>query len=119
MGLEQNVGVVIYQGEQKPVVISLRDQDGDAFNLTNASEIAVLFKNADGTALIKKMSAAQIIPLNAGGGKFQVNVLASETLLMLVGDNQPLEIRVTINGVLTICQAQSAYSVLPSLFPGA
>lgn len=118
MALEQNSGVVIYQGEDKPVTIRLSDQNGDPVNLTNASEIGVYFMNADGTALVKKMSNAQIIPLNAGGGVFQAKVAAADTLAMFVGDNQSLEIRVTIQGVLTIAQVQNAYSVLPSLFPG-
>ena len=119
MALENNAGVVIYQGEDKPITIRLADQDGDPINLTNASEIKVILATTSGTPLVKTMSnSGGVVPLNAGGGIFQVTIAAADSIGLLVGDNQSIEIRVTIQGVLTIAQVQNAISVLPSLFPG-
>ena len=124
MALEQNAGVVIYQGEDKPITIRLQDQNGDPINLTDASQIKVLFLKADGTAVVKMMSAegqtpgGQIIPLNAGGGIFQVKMPASDSIHLAIGDGQAIEVRLTVQGVLTIAQIQNAITVLPSLFPG-
>jgi hypothetical protein len=117
MSLEASPGSVIYQREDKDLDFAIRDQDGNPFNLNDASEIIVLFRNEDESVLIKRLSNAQITPTNAGGGLIRVRVPAADSKLLKIGDNQSVEIRVTIKGLVSIAPAKNQLTVLASLFP--
>ncbi len=119
MALENNAGVVIYQGEDKDITVRLAEQSsGDPVSLSNASELAAYFKKSDETVLVKKMTLSQVVINNAGGGIFTIKVTAADSLLLATGENQSIEIRITASGYLNIAQIQNAITVLPSLFPG-
>lgn len=117
MALEASPGSVIYQGEDKDLDFAIRDQDGNPFNLANASDVTVLFRNEDKSVLVKRLSNAQVTPTNAGGGLIRVRIPAADSRLLKVGDNQSVEIRVTIQGLVSFAPAKNQLTVLKSLFP--
>jgi hypothetical protein len=117
MSLEAQPGAVVFQGEDKDLDFAIRDKDGNPFNLNNASEIMVLFRNADNSVLIKTFTGKQVTPTNAGGGLIRVRVDGADSRLLRLGDQQSVEIRVTINSLLSIAPALNQLTVLASLFP--
>ncbi len=123
MSLETSPNVVLYQGEDKNIVVRLSDQaTGDSFDLTGATEIQVVFpvtvsQTYPNGCLHKALTDGSVTILNAGGGKLNVRLSAAESILLVTGNQIGIEVRVTIAGFLTVVQIPNALSILPSLFP--
>ena len=111
----------IVAGEDKVLTIQLEDKKTKEFiDLTGASEIIALLKNADDTTLQKKLTDSGINILSSLAGKFQVLLSATETGLLALsptGGYSDLEIRFTIAGKLTIVKLPNTILVTQKLFP--
>jgi hypothetical protein len=117
MSLEASAGSVVYQGEDKDLDFAIRDSKGNPLSLTSASEIVVLFRNEDDSVLVKRMSNSQITQTNPGGGLIRVRVSSADSKLLKLGNQQSVEIRVTILGLVSIAPAKNQLTVLASEFP--
>jgi hypothetical protein len=117
----QNAVIQIIRGEDIPVSVRLVDAaTGLPFDLTNATEIAALFLNADGTYLTKLFSAQQISIISAPGGYFQIQLLAADTALLALSAIPGLssfEVHITIAGLKTYVQLINSIQVIQTLFP--
>jgi hypothetical protein len=98
--------VNIIQGEDKNIVIRIQEQDGDAYNLVNVTEMTACFKNADGTNLEKTQSSGAITIIDSApqNGKIQVRLEEGETALLKKGDEQSMELVVDESGEKRILQ---------------
>ena len=96
----------VISGEDKVLTIQLKDYKAHEFyDLSGATEIIALFKNADSSTLQKKLTTAGIVMINALAGKFQIMLTAAETSLLAitpVGEYSDIELKVTVASKLTI-----------------
>ena len=108
--------VTVYQGENKTLNFRLVDErTKNPFDLTLATEIEAIFPTTAGPSLIKLKSLSQVIVINAVGGRFDVPLVPTETAGLQLGEVVPVEIRVTIAGLISIIQIPQALNVAPSI----
>lgn len=108
---------VIYQSGDTTLNFLLKTCQGKPFPIGSATEIWALFPNATGSPLIKKLSLAQIIVTNGGGGQFSCTITQAQAALLATGLIS-VEVRVTNGSKITVVEILEAATVTPSLFPG-
>lgn len=122
--------IQIIQGEAGAFYVNLPSQSApsgptvgnrqEPFDLTNSSgvnEIVASFPGASGTPIQEKLSLSQIAVVGASGsGKIKINYSALDATNMLLNPSQeqfqPLQVRVTQNGVAQIDTLSIGGSVL-------
>ena len=98
------MAVNITRGENKVFTIKIKDQDGDAFDLTNFDEFDVCLPLEGGTKLtiseVANANGSVVAILGAAvNGKLQVTVNNVDTSLLKVADRQ--DIGVVLNNAAT------------------
>ena len=89
------MSVSIQQGEDKTIIVRVKNSDNDPIDLSSASAITATFQNTDGTEL--ECTLGDQISLVSGVlGKFQIELSATETAALLQGTNMDLPISYTI-----------------------
>ena len=111
MGCEQTQRVKIYLGEDKTLNFQLKDDKGNFFDLTPASEIKVSFPSSLDAPIVKLLSTSGVIMVNALEGKFNVPMLKADSINLLVGAVIAVTITVTIAGLDTIIKIDEALDV--------
>lgn len=86
------------------------------FNLTGASEVEILFQTTVNPPVILKYSMSQVTITSPLFGQFSC-VMSQDNALLLAAGLINIEVRVTIGGVISVCQLTGALNVVPSLFP--
>lgn len=106
----------IYQSGDNLISFALRDCKGEAFNLSSATEIEVIFPTLVAPPLVKKLSLSQVTITYGVGGLFTVLISKSDALLLTLGSIN-IEVRVTISGQTNVIQLLGVVTVVASLFP--
>ena len=106
----------IYRGSKKRFTIDL-DRDDDPWDLSTNDEITVCFPSESGSPQTVTKSGGEVTILNATLGKIQVDVPASKTTLMKVGEEQTIEVQVVDvpSGDPEITQIEGCLNVIASL----
>lgn len=86
------------------------------FNLTSATEIEILFPTLVNPPVILKYTMSQVTITNAQFGQFSALMSSANADLLALGLIN-IEIRVTIAGVISVCQLIGQLNVVASLFP--
>lgn len=108
---------IIYQSADTTLNFQLKKSDGTPFDLTNASEIWVMFPTLIAPPVILKLSNSSLTITNLGGGQFS-GIMTSANALLLETGNISIEIRVTIAGEITVVELSDVLMVTATLFPG-
>jgi hypothetical protein len=108
---------IIYQSADTTLNFQLKTSDGKPFDLTNATEIWVMFPTLIAPPVILMLSNSTLTITNLGGGQFS-GVMTSANALLLQAGNISIEIRVTIAGEITTVELTDALTVTATLFPG-
>src|SRR5579875_247569 len=104
----------IIQGGQFQLVVDIRDQNDEPFDLTGLTELTTVFQNADGTETELKYSLSQIALVGAASrGQISINGSAAQSALFSPADVGTLELAITIGSADPIkVQEQGLYQVL-------
>lgn len=109
--------ITIIQGEDKNIIIKIQQEDGDAYDLTNVTEMTACLKNADGTSLNKTQTGGAITIVDSApqNGKIKVRLEETETALLKVGEELDMELIVDESGEKKILQFIGELTVLARL----
>ena len=118
MNCEDNNGqTIIYKSGDTPLFFELKNSDNSPFVLTNATDIWVLFPTLVSPPVILKLSTADITLTNAGAGLFSC-VMSQANAMLLTSGVINVELRITIDGQITVTQILGQITVSDSLYPG-
>jgi len=111
----------VVKGADQTLDVQLKTQSGFV-DLTSASEIKAVLLNADGSFLEKKLSTGGIVLVSGPSGHFQIQLAASETLL-LAESVAPAYSDIQVNFVIamktTIVNLIGVVSIVASRYPTA
>lgn len=97
--------VSFIQGEDVDITIRFYLEDElDAFDLTDVTELKVCFPNADGSFLEKTLADGVEILGIPTNGKAKVTLTKAETALIMVGQKQDIQATLTIDAKDRIVQ---------------
>lgn len=83
----------IYKGSDRDVNVTIRDQNGDPFDLTNITHITACFDAADGTKVQFTLADTEIaINGNAVLGKLIITMSDTKTALLEAGERVDFEV---------------------------
>jgi hypothetical protein len=75
----------IIKGEDRYIVVILRDEDGAAYDLTGNSEIEACFVGESGTISKTKTAGQILLPSSEDCGKIRIKLEDSDTLNLTIG----------------------------------
>lgn len=104
----------IIQGEDRVIKMSLKQKSCDeisALDLNTATEISVIFKNADKTELTKTLTGTDVSVSNANQGKIQVSLTDTETQALRVGENQDFKVKVDFGSETRIIKFDNCLTI--------
>ena len=106
--------ITIIQGEDKNVVVKIEQEDGDAYNLVNVTEMTACLKNADGTSLEKTLTGGAITIVDSApqNGKVSIRLEETETALLKKGEELDMELIIDESGEKRILQFIGEIKVL-------
>ena len=98
--------ITIIQGEDKDIVVKFEKENGDAYDLSNVTEIEACFKNTDGTTLKKLLTTTGVsivggLPQN---GKISGRIEETESALLKKSDSADMEVLLDESGDKKIIQ---------------
>lgn len=89
-------------------------------DVTTASEIVVVFPNADGTTYLElKLTTGGVTIVNGPGGVINVAGTAVQSAALMTGSPLAIDLKYTIAGKLTITTINGALSVAAPAYPAA
>lgn len=106
----------VVKGADADLTIVIRTGDGDALDLTGASQVTVLFRKADKTALSKTLGANSVSIVSAVRGRIVVTLNETETGGLYVMRNAPIEVVVDFGATRKIAQIKAGLDVVDRLF---
>lgn len=106
--------ISLIQGEDKTFIVKIQTSNGDAYDLSNITEIDACFKNTDGTNLNKTLTgnAITIVDSAPQNGKIRIRLEETETALLKKGSELDFEILLDESGEKTILQFLAQLEVL-------
>jgi len=104
----------IVRGSDVVLTLTVRTSSGDPLDLADATGLLVRFKKTDKTALVKLGEQVQVV--NAVLGKLRVTLSETDTALLAVMQNAPIEIVVDFGATRRIAQIKSGLNVVDRLF---
>ena len=105
----------IIQGSDVTLHIVVRNADGDALDLTGATEITVRLRRADRQALEKRLSRAELEVTSAITGRVAVALSDADTDQLNVMPNAPIELWIDYGSIRRIAQIRSGINVIARL----
>jgi hypothetical protein len=94
--------IKIVKGEDKTITIQLiSEEDKSYYDLSDATGIAVAFKQQSGSALSKELDAGVSI-VSALAGKISVTLTDTETALLKEGELLPIYVTLDVGSTKTI-----------------
>lgn len=107
-------GLKIVQGEDRLIKLLLKKVncgEVSALKLTGASEISVIFKNADKSELIKLLTASDVSIVDEYEGKIQVSLTDTETKALRVGENLDFKVKIDFGTETRIIQFMNCLTI--------
>jgi hypothetical protein len=106
--------VTIIQGEDKNIIVKIQNEDGDAYDLSNVTEMEACFKNADGSTLTKTQTGGAITIVDSApqNGKIKIRLEETETALLKKGEELDMELLIDESGEKKILQFIGELKVL-------
>lgn len=106
----------IVRGADATVTLVIRTADGDALDLTDASQVTVRLRKADKTAMLKTMTSGAVTIVSAHHGRIQVSLSETDTEALFVMQNAPIEVIVDFGELRRIAQIKAGLNVVDRLF---
>lgn len=106
----------IVRGADATVTLVIRTSDGDALDLTDATELTVRFRKADKTALLKTMGSGAVSIVSAHHGRIQITLNEIDTESLFVMQNAPIELVVDFGEIRRIAQIKAGLNIVDRLF---
>lgn len=102
----------IYTGDAKVMNLRFVDRYGNPIDLTNCTEIKVIFQNADGTETALTVTNGDvIIPTPKILGNAQVSIPSDVSTVLNIGEYQDFTATLTIGGDISTVPFYEALSV--------
>ena len=120
--------IEIVQNEDRMLIVTLQDKDGNRFDITDAEEIIARFQKTDGAILTKKLTPTIVVEppsttpggitiVSGPGGQLSIELLAADTALLKKVDRGDFEIVLTLDGGdIRIVQFEDKLTVKEQLF---
>lgn len=111
----QSAVAEVIQGEDKTLSLIVQRSNLSSFSLSGATEISARFRKADGTVLVKTLTGAGVVIVDAPAGKFSVILTKVDTALLRVGALQSFDVFFDFGAQRTIAQYIQRLTVSASL----
>lgn len=83
----------IWVGEYREIIAHLKDENGNALDISAATNVKARFKKTDGTVLEKTSNpAAGVTVLSGGGGKIKIILAVADTDVLKVEERGSFEV---------------------------
>lgn len=105
----------IVRGEDKSLILKIKDANADPFSLTGITAITVKFKKSDGTTLSATLAGGKVTILSAEGGKISVSLNDTETALLKAADKSPITLELEFGAVKRILNFNNAIGIVSPL----